>query len=92
MGPAKWTYSYLYVISLQAVIDIFSRRGVGWCGPTKYTLPVRKSSTRLTAPTPAASPTSRLNRQQNPPRSGSIRRTKSSRSKLNLDDRLSHSR
>jgi putative transposase len=25
-GPAKWTYSYLYVI-----IDIFSRRVVGWC-------------------------------------------------------------
>jgi transposase InsO family protein len=26
MGPAKWTYYYLYVI-----IDIFSRRAVGWC-------------------------------------------------------------
>jgi len=26
MGPAKWTYYYLYVI-----IDIFSRRVVGWC-------------------------------------------------------------
>jgi putative transposase len=26
MGPAKWTYFYLYVI-----IDIFSRRAVGWC-------------------------------------------------------------
>ena len=26
MGPAKWTYFYLYV-----VIDIFSRRVVGWC-------------------------------------------------------------
>ena len=26
MGPAKWTYFYLYVI-----IDIFSRRIVGWC-------------------------------------------------------------
>jgi putative transposase len=26
MGPAKWTYFYLYVI-----IDIFSRRVVGWC-------------------------------------------------------------
>ena len=25
-GPAKWTYFYLYVI-----IDIFSRRVVGWC-------------------------------------------------------------
>src|SRR3954463_238490 len=25
-GPAKWTYFYLYVI-----LDIFSRRGVGWC-------------------------------------------------------------
>jgi transposase InsO family protein len=25
-GPAKWTYFYLYVI-----IDIFSRRAVGWC-------------------------------------------------------------
>ena len=25
MGPAKWTYFYLYVI-----IDIFSRRVVGW--------------------------------------------------------------
>jgi putative transposase len=26
MGPAKWTYFYLYVI-----IDIFSRRVIGWC-------------------------------------------------------------
>jgi putative transposase len=26
MGPSKWTYFYLYVI-----IDIFSRRVVGWC-------------------------------------------------------------
>ncbi len=26
MGPAKWTYFYLYVI-----IDIFSRRTVDWC-------------------------------------------------------------
>jgi putative transposase len=26
MGPAKWTYFYLYVI-----IDIFNRRIVGWC-------------------------------------------------------------
>src|ERR1019366_4898044 len=26
MGPAEWTYFYLYVI-----IDIFSRRIVGWC-------------------------------------------------------------
>ncbi len=26
MGPAKWTYFYLYV-----VLDIFSRRVVGWC-------------------------------------------------------------
>src|SRR5208337_2604729 len=26
MGPAKWTYFYLYVI-----IDIFSRRIVAWC-------------------------------------------------------------
>ncbi len=26
IGPAKWTYFYLYVI-----IDIFSRRVVGWC-------------------------------------------------------------
>jgi len=26
LGPAKWTYFYLYVI-----IDIFSRRIVGWC-------------------------------------------------------------
>src|SRR6202012_1217721 len=26
MGPAKWSYSYLYVI-----LDIFSRRVVGWC-------------------------------------------------------------
>jgi putative transposase len=26
MGPVKWTYYYLYVI-----IDIFSRRVVGWC-------------------------------------------------------------
>jgi putative transposase len=26
MGPMKWTYCYLYVI-----IDIFSRRVVGWC-------------------------------------------------------------
>jgi transposase InsO family protein len=26
MGPAKWTYFYLYVI-----IDIFARRIVGWC-------------------------------------------------------------
>jgi putative transposase len=26
MGPEKWTYFYLYVI-----IDIFSRRVVGWC-------------------------------------------------------------
>ncbi len=26
MGPTKWTYCYLYVI-----IDIFSRRIVGWC-------------------------------------------------------------
>ncbi len=26
MGPTKWTYFYLYVI-----IDIFSRRVVGWC-------------------------------------------------------------
>jgi putative transposase len=26
MGPTKWTYYYLYVI-----IDIFSRRVVGWC-------------------------------------------------------------
>jgi transposase InsO family protein len=26
MGPAKWTYFYLYVI-----LDIFSRRVVGWC-------------------------------------------------------------
>jgi transposase InsO family protein len=26
MGPAKWTYFYLYVI-----LDIFSRRAVGWC-------------------------------------------------------------
>ena len=26
MGPAKWTYFYLYVI-----IDIFSRKVVGWC-------------------------------------------------------------
>ena len=25
-GPAKWSYFYLYVI-----IDIFSRRVVGWC-------------------------------------------------------------
>src|SRR5271167_1986664 len=25
-GPAKWTYFYLYVI-----LDIFSRRVVGWC-------------------------------------------------------------
>ena len=26
MGPAKWTYFYLYVVT-----DIFSRRVVGWC-------------------------------------------------------------
>jgi putative transposase len=26
MGPAKWNYFYLYVI-----LDIFSRRVVGWC-------------------------------------------------------------
>jgi transposase InsO family protein len=26
LGPVKWTYFYLYVI-----IDIFSRRVVGWC-------------------------------------------------------------
>jgi transposase InsO family protein len=26
MGPAKWSYFYLYVI-----IDIFSRRIVAWC-------------------------------------------------------------
>ncbi|MDB5394855.1 MAG: transposase, partial [Rhodospirillales bacterium] len=26
MGPAKWTYFYLY-----GIIDIFSRRVVGWC-------------------------------------------------------------
>jgi putative transposase len=26
MGPSKWSYFYLYVI-----LDIFSRRGVGWC-------------------------------------------------------------
>ena len=26
LGPSKWTYFYLYVI-----IDIFSRRVVGWC-------------------------------------------------------------
>ena len=26
MGPTKWSYFYLYVI-----IDIFSRRVVGWC-------------------------------------------------------------
>ena len=26
MGPAKWSYFYLYVI-----LDIFSRRVVGWC-------------------------------------------------------------
>ena len=26
MGPAKWTYFYLY-----AILDIFSRRVVGWC-------------------------------------------------------------
>jgi transposase InsO family protein len=26
MGPTKWSYFYLYVI-----LDIFSRRVVGWC-------------------------------------------------------------
>jgi transposase InsO family protein len=26
MGPAKWSYFYLYVI-----LDICSRRVVGWC-------------------------------------------------------------
>jgi transposase InsO family protein len=26
MGPMKWSYYYLYVI-----LDIFSRRVVGWC-------------------------------------------------------------
>ena len=26
MGPTNWSYFYLYVI-----LDIFSRRGVGWC-------------------------------------------------------------
>ncbi len=26
MGPSKWSYFYLYVI-----LDIFSRRVVGWC-------------------------------------------------------------
>ncbi len=28
MGPAKWTYFYLYVI-----LDIFSRNVVGWWSP-----------------------------------------------------------
>src|ERR1039458_4875467 len=38
MGPAKWTYFYLYVI-----IDIFSRRIVGWC------VADRESATAFTA-------------------------------------------
>ena len=38
MGPAKWTYFYLYVI-----IDIFSRRVVGWC------VADRESATLFTA-------------------------------------------
>ena len=38
MGPAKWTYFYLYVI-----IDIFSRRIVGWC------VADRESATLFTA-------------------------------------------
>ena len=37
-GPAKWTYFYLYVI-----IDIFSRRVVGWC------VADRESATLFTA-------------------------------------------
>src|SRR5450756_2546918 len=38
MGPAKWSYFYLYVI-----IDIFSRRVVGWC------VADRESATLFTA-------------------------------------------
>jgi putative transposase len=38
MGPAKWTYFYLYVI-----IDIFSRRVVSWC------VADRESATLFTA-------------------------------------------
>ncbi len=31
MGPTKWSYFYLYVIYLYVILDIFSRRVVGWC-------------------------------------------------------------
>ena len=30
MGPVKWSHIYLYVILLYVILDIFSRRVVGW--------------------------------------------------------------
>jgi len=30
MGPVKWSYFYLYVILFYVILDIFSRRVVGW--------------------------------------------------------------
>jgi putative transposase len=42
MGPAKWTYFYLYVI-----LDIFSRRVVGWCVADAETAALFKPPRRL---------------------------------------------
>ncbi len=48
MGPAKWTYFYLYVI-----LDIFSRYGVGWMRAYRESgeLARNSSSKRLSATT-----------------------------------------
>ena len=51
MGPAKWSYFYLYVI-----IDIFSRRIVGWHVADAETAALFKTPCSSTASCPASSP------------------------------------
>ncbi|CAO3428682.1 Mobile element protein [Azospirillum endophyticum] len=75
MGPMKWSYYYLYVI-----LDIFSRRVVGWC------IADAESATR------SVSFAKRPNHPQNPSKSGSIRRESRGASKPNSQLGLSHSR
>ena len=54
MGPAKWSYFYLYVI-----IDIFSRRVVAWCiadAESACSNPCSTTPSSSTMSRPASSP------------------------------------
>ena len=53
MGPAKWTYFYLYVI-----IDIFSRRVVAWLVADAETAPCSSRCSRTPPPNTASCPAS----------------------------------